>query len=203
MFKNAYELQYFKEGFPICKPYRNPTNPLFKRKHHETRHFAKLRLNNPLPALDNGSLLPVYVRYRYCVEYRRKPVWILVKKPSSPLLLLLFCFALQAAPPKRNNGAHNAKPCITAFVLINTFEVPQGKEAETFGCLAEITRFPENPAGLHRHTSASKYWPDGKYHFVNVARWRSAEEFKAATAKMRQALPDNMPEGVTASPGFV
>ena len=73
MFKNAYELQYFKEGFPICKPYRNPTNPLFKRKHHETRHFAKLRLNNPLPALDNGSLLPVYVRYRHCVEYRRKP----------------------------------------------------------------------------------------------------------------------------------
>ncbi|WP_257618422.1 cytochrome b, partial [Neisseria meningitidis] len=28
MFKNTYELQYFKEGFPICKPYRNPTNPL-------------------------------------------------------------------------------------------------------------------------------------------------------------------------------
>lgn len=36
---------------------------------------------------------------------------------------------------------------------------------------------------------------------INVARWRNMEDFKAATAKMRQALPDNMPEGVTASPG--
>ena len=37
---------------------------------------------------------------------------------------------------------------------------------------------------------------------INVARWRNMEDFKAATAKMRQALPDNMPEGVTASPGL-
>ena len=44
--------------------------------------------------------------------------------------------------------------------------------------------------------------PNGKYHLVNVARWRNMEDFKAATAKMRQALPDNMPEGVTASPGL-
>lgn len=37
---------------------------------------------------------------------------------------------------------------------------------------------------------------------INVARWRNMEDFKAATAKMRKALPDNMPEGVTASPGL-
>lgn len=37
---------------------------------------------------------------------------------------------------------------------------------------------------------------------INVARWINMEDFKAATAKMRQALPDNMPEGVTASPGL-
>lgn len=32
---------------------------------------------------------------------------------------------------------------------------------------------------------------------INVVRWRNMEDFKAA-----QALPDNMPEGVTASPGL-
>ena len=89
-----------------------------------------------------------------------------------------------------------------SVVLINTFEVPQGKEAETLAAWQKSRDFLKTQPGYISTRLHQNIDPNGKYHFVNVARWRSAEEFKAATAKMHQALPDNKPEGVTASPGL-
>ena len=43
---------------------------------------------------------------------------------------------------------------------------------------------------------------NGKFHLINVARWRSADDFKNATAKMREALPDNQVEGVVFYPSL-
>jgi len=89
-----------------------------------------------------------------------------------------------------------------SVVLINPFEVPQGKEAETLAAWQKSRDFLKTQPGYISTRLHQNIDPNGKYHFVNVARWRSAEEFKAATAKMHQALPDNKPEGVTASPGL-
>lgn len=89
-----------------------------------------------------------------------------------------------------------------SVVLINAFEVPRGKEAEALASWQRSRDFLKSQPGyigtrLHRNID-----PDGKFHLVNVARWRSAADFKAATEKMRQALPDNQVEGVKFYPGL-
>lgn len=89
-----------------------------------------------------------------------------------------------------------------SVVLINTFEVPQGKEAETFAAWQKARDFLKNQPGYIGTRLHQNIDPNGKYHLVNIARWHSTEDFQAATAKMRQALPDNMSKGVTASPGL-
>lgn len=89
-----------------------------------------------------------------------------------------------------------------SVVLINTFEVLQGKEAEALAAWQKARDFLKTQPGYISTRLHQNIDPNGKYHLVNVARWRNMEDFKAATAKMRQALPDNMPEGVTASPGL-
>ena len=121
---------------------------------------------------------------------------IITAVTAAVLLCVAGCTAKAEQWRTQREAMHNS------VVLINTFEVPQGKEAETLAAWQKSRDFLKTQPGyigtrLHQNIN-----PNGKYHFVNVARWRSAEEFKAATAKMRQALPDNMPEGVTASPSL-
>ncbi|WP_128581684.1 antibiotic biosynthesis monooxygenase family protein [Neisseria flavescens] len=89
-----------------------------------------------------------------------------------------------------------------SVVLINTFEVPQGKEAEALAAWQKARDFLKTQPGYISTRLHQNIDPNGKYHLVNVARWRSAEDFKATAAKMNQALPNNKPEGVTASPGL-
>ena len=89
-----------------------------------------------------------------------------------------------------------------SVVLINTFEVPQGKEAEALAAWQKARDFLKTQPGYISTRLHQNIDPNVKYHLVNVARWRSAEDFKAAAAKMNQALPNNKPEGVTASPGL-
>lgn len=89
-----------------------------------------------------------------------------------------------------------------SVVLINTFEVPQGKEAEALASWQKARDFLKTQPGYMGTRLHQNIDPSGKYHLVNVARWKSAEDFKAATAKMREALPGNLPEGVTATPSL-
>ena len=83
-----------------------------------------------------------------------------------------------------------------SVVLINAFEVPQGKEAEALASWQKARDFLQTQEGyistrLHRNID-----PNGKFHLINVARWRSAEDFHKATANMREALPNNRIDGV-------
>lgn len=89
-----------------------------------------------------------------------------------------------------------------SVVLINAFEVPRGKEAEALASWRKSRDFLKEQPGyigtrLHRNID-----PDGKFHLVNVARWRSAADFKAATERMREAMPDSQVEGVRFYPGL-
>ena len=76
-----------------------------------------------------------------------------------------------------------------AVTLINSFEVPAA-DADAFIAAWEETRdFLQTQPGyidtsLHRALAS-----DAEFQFVNVARWRSAEEFTAATRSpgMREA----------------
>jgi heme oxygenase (mycobilin-producing) len=76
-----------------------------------------------------------------------------------------------------------------AVVLINSFEVPAG-DAEEFIAAWEKTRdYLQTQPGYIDTALHQAVAPDAEFQFVNVARWRTAEEFTAATrsAGMREA----------------
>jgi heme-degrading monooxygenase HmoA len=68
-----------------------------------------------------------------------------------------------------------------SLVLINAFEVPAG-EAEQFIAAWEKTRdYLASQPGYIDTALHQAVVPDADFQFVNVARWRTAEEFLAAT----------------------
>jgi heme-degrading monooxygenase HmoA len=68
-------------------------------------------------------------------------------------------------------------------VLINAFEVPQGRD-DTFlqgwERSRELLRAQEGYMSTRLHRSLS---PAADFRFVNVALWRSPDDFRAATAQ--------------------
>jgi heme-degrading monooxygenase HmoA len=69
------------------------------------------------------------------------------------------------------------------LVLINVFEVPAG-EAEQFIAAWEKTRdYLSAQPGYIDTALHQAIAPDADFQFVNVARWRTAEEFLAATQR--------------------
>lgn len=110
--------------------------------------------------------------------------------------------AVAGCSAKAKHWQEHREAMQNSVVLINTFEVPKGKEAETLASWQKARDFLKTQHGYMGTRLHQNIDPNGKYHFVNVARWKSAEDFKAATAKMREALPNNMPEGVTATPSL-
>jgi heme oxygenase (mycobilin-producing) len=66
-------------------------------------------------------------------------------------------------------------------VLINSFEVPAA-EAEDFIAAWEMTRdYLETQPGYIDTALHQAFTSDAQFQFVNVAHWRSAEDFAAAT----------------------
>jgi heme-degrading monooxygenase HmoA len=67
------------------------------------------------------------------------------------------------------------------LVLINVFEVP-AEEAEQFIAAWEKARdFLESQPGYIDTALHQAVAPDAEFQFVNIAHWRTAEEFLAAT----------------------
>lgn len=89
-----------------------------------------------------------------------------------------------------------------SVVLINTFEVPKGKEAETLASWQKSADFLKTQDGYISTRLHQNLDPNGKFHLVNMAVWRSAEDFRRATAKMRETMPDNQVEGVKFTPSL-
>jgi heme oxygenase (mycobilin-producing) len=76
-------------------------------------------------------------------------------------------------------------------VLINAFEVPPGQDEEFLAGwerAREVLHAQEGYISTHLHRSLA---PDAEFRFVNVALWRSAEDFRAATSDpaFRAAAP--------------
>jgi heme-degrading monooxygenase HmoA len=66
-------------------------------------------------------------------------------------------------------------------ILINAFEVPAG-DAENFIAAWEKTRdYLRTQPGFVDTALHQAVRPDAEFQFVNIARWRTAEEFMAAT----------------------
>src|SRR6266851_6713520 len=77
----------------------------------------------------------------------------------------------------RGGGGDVAEP----LTLINAFEVP-GDEADRFIAAWEKTRdYLRSQPGYVDNALHQAVTPGADFQFVNIARWRSAEEFMAAT----------------------
>lgn len=85
-----------------------------------------------------------------------------------------------------------------AVTLINPFEVPEGREAEAlkdWDAAAEYLRKQPGYISTKLHEAIA---PGGKFHFINVAQWESAEAFQAAVGspefqKLAQHAVENFP----------
>ena len=67
------------------------------------------------------------------------------------------------------------------LTLINAFEVP-GDQAEQFIAAWKKTRdYLETQAGYVDTALHQAVMPDADFQFVNIGRWQTAEDFRAAT----------------------
>ena len=85
-------------------------------------------------------------------------------------------------------------------VLINTFTVPAGKADEAVASWEAARDFLREQDGyistrLHRSLS-----DDARYQLVNVAKWESAEKFRAAAAALRESGVFRPVAGVQSAP---
>jgi heme-degrading monooxygenase HmoA len=65
-------------------------------------------------------------------------------------------------------------------IVINPFEVPEGREDEALAMWEKFAEYFRKQPGyvstkLHRAIN-----PDARFHLINVAEWESAERFQAA-----------------------
>lgn len=92
---------------------------------------------------------------------------------------LFLAAAISAAPT-----AYASDP--TAFdneapvVLINTFEVVPGREAECLAAWDRAADFLSKKTGLLSTRLHRTIDPTARFGLINVARWRSAKDFRAA-----------------------
>lgn len=67
-----------------------------------------------------------------------------------------------------------------SVILINPFEVPEGKEEECLKMWDESAEFLKNQPGYINTKLHQSISDDAKFKFVNVAEWETPESFFAA-----------------------
>lgn len=76
-------------------------------------------------------------------------------------------------------------------VLINPFNVPENKLDESIQFWEKARNFLSQEPGYVSTKLHSSLKPKAEYQLINVAEWKSAAEFKAATKKMRAYFKKN------------
>jgi heme-degrading monooxygenase HmoA len=69
---------------------------------------------------------------------------------------------------------------MAAITLINSFEVPTGRENEFFEMWKQVNDYMQKKPGYLGHRLHRAVTPEAPYRFVNVARWASKADFDAA-----------------------
>jgi heme-degrading monooxygenase HmoA len=69
------------------------------------------------------------------------------------------------------------------LVLINVFEVPAGEAEQFIAAWEKISNYLRSQPGYIDTALHQAISPDADFQFVNVAHWRTAEEFLAATQR--------------------
>lgn len=69
---------------------------------------------------------------------------------------------------------------MAAITLINSFEVPTGREDEFLQFFKVVNAYMQKKPGYLGHQLHRAITPDAPFRFVNVARWSSMAHFQAA-----------------------
>ena len=70
-----------------------------------------------------------------------------------------------------------------AVILINPFEVPEGREKEALAEWEAAAVFLRKQPGYISTNLHEAIAPGAKFHFINVAQWESPEAFQNAVAQ--------------------
>ena len=65
-------------------------------------------------------------------------------------------------------------------IVINPYELPETKEPETLSAWDEFAEHFRSQPGFINSTLHRALRPDARFRLINVAQWRSAEQFLAA-----------------------
>ena len=67
-------------------------------------------------------------------------------------------------------------------ILINPFEVPEGKEEEALTHWDRVAAYMRRQPGFVRTRLYRAISPGARFHLINVAEWDSAAQFEAAVS---------------------
>jgi heme-degrading monooxygenase HmoA len=67
-----------------------------------------------------------------------------------------------------------------SVILINPFEVPEGKEAEALAFWERAADFMNKQPGFISTRLHRAIVPWARFHLINVAEWQSVDQFEAA-----------------------
>jgi heme-degrading monooxygenase HmoA len=74
------------------------------------------------------------------------------------------------------------------ITLVNSFEVPAGRENEFFTLWKQVNTYMRQKPGYLEHKLHRSLAPDAPFRFINIARWASQEDFDAAHDEGFRAL---------------
>lgn len=69
---------------------------------------------------------------------------------------------------------------MSSVTVINPFEVPEGRHEEALGLWDQASRFFERQDGFLSARLHKAIGPAGRFQYVTVAEWESADQFMAA-----------------------
>ncbi len=95
-----------------------------------------------------------------------------------------------------------ASPAAADVTLINLFEVPPVREAETLEAWGAARTFLSGEPGYIDTTLHRALDREARYTFINVAHWESAEDFTRAIRRMHAAGVFPQIEGVVINPAL-
>ena len=116
-----------------------------------------------------------------------------MKKFISPVLAAVILFSSPVF------ASETAKEPIT---LINTFVVPDGKEAEAIAYWDQVAAFMKAQPGYISTALHKAIAPDARFKLINVAIWESASSFQKASQAFRAKGGIKPVEGVIPSPSL-
>jgi heme-degrading monooxygenase HmoA len=87
---------------------------------------------------------------------------------------------------------------VKSITVINTIEVPQGREDEALSMWESFAEYFRKQPGYISTKLHKAINPDAKFHLVNIAEWESTDAFQAALenpdlVEIAKNLPDDIP----------